>query len=136
MMLNPPRAAIDDPASLQDAWLDCVGQIVGDRIALYSQSEIKFNLMALVKDHRRAYEQRLQEIEASLQRTDDGALKAERFELQQSLQEAMAMREKWRLENIRRKHNYVPLVFNILKVLAERDELLPLVQAAKAAQKS
>jgi ubiquitin carboxyl-terminal hydrolase L5 len=121
---------------LQDEWLSRVGQIVGERIALYSQTEIKFNLMALVKDRRPEQEQRLKEIEASLQcNENDTALKTERFELQQSLQETTSLRERWRIENVRRKHNYIPLLFNILQVLAERDELMPLLQAAKNAPK-
>merc|ERR1719219_2508649 len=40
-------------------------------------------------------------------------------------------RAKWRIENIRRRHNYLPLIMELLRSLATRGELVPIYQKAK-----
>ena len=44
--------------------------------------------------------------------------------------------EQWKVENRRRKHNYVPFIVQLLKQLAERGELMPLLEAAKSRKKA
>jgi len=39
--------------------------------------------------------------------------------------------QQWKVENRRRKHNYVPFIVGFLRVLAERGELMPMLEAAK-----
>jgi hypothetical protein len=51
--------------------------------------------------------------------------------LQDGLQDEHAKRRKWHEENVRRKHNYVPLLFGMLKHLAEHDKLQPLIERAR-----
>lgn len=38
---------------------------------------------------------------------------------------------RYKVENIRRKHNYLPLIMELLKVLAKQGNLVPLVEKAK-----
>ena len=38
------------------------------------------------------------------------------------------------LENIRRKHNYLPLIMELLKILARRGQLVPLVEQVRHTQ--
>lgn len=101
-------------------WLEIARNAISQRIDDYSASEIKFNLMAVVKDRRETIDQLI----AST--TDP----AELADLHAEKEHEVAKREAWRAENVRRRHNYIPLIVDMLKVLAEKDKLIPIMDAA------
>ena len=56
---------------------------------------------------------------------------AEVARIEMLLAEEENKRAKWKQENVRRRHNYLPLIMEMLRCLAERDELLPIYNKAK-----
>ena len=134
-------------------WIKKVKPSIQDRINLYSQSEIKFNLLALVPDRlekakkneenllkRKNYIEGL--INGSVKpSSDDKELeeynKMDKATLQNSLKEFELLIKdnsqmikdeeykvnKYKEENERRQFNYIPFIYEILKIMAEKGEL-------------
>lgn len=63
---------------------------------------------------------------------DTDLVQAEITRLRLGIEEEENKTKQYKLENIRRKHNYLPLIVEILKVLAKEGQLLPLYEKAKA----
>ena len=57
------------------------------------------------------------------------------IEVHAELAQEEQKRAQWRLENSRRRHNYVPFIIRYLKTLADRGELTTHVEAAKKKRK-
>lgn len=56
---------------------------------------------------------------------------AELSRLRLLIEEEEIKNKQYQMENIRRKHNYLPLIVEILKILAKEGQLLPLYEKAK-----
>ena len=51
-------------ALAQEDWLEKAGAIIQSRIERYAQSEIRFNLMSVIRDRRAVYEEQLESLQA------------------------------------------------------------------------
>ncbi|XP_063714790.1 ubiquitin carboxyl-terminal hydrolase isozyme L5-like [Symsagittifera roscoffensis] len=111
-------------------WLSKAREVLQKRIEKYSSSEIRFNLMAIIKDRRLKYEQEIEELKTktSAQSSEENLIEMARLE---SLLEAENMKWKqYKVDNIRRRHNYIPLIVNVLQVLAEQGKLTEFYETA------
>jgi len=114
------------PIPTGKGWTDIVRPVLEERISKYAAGEIHFNLMAVVSDRKAEYEERLATLKAS-----GNAAPVVISDIERLIEEEAAKRERYRMENIRRKHNYLPLIVQFLKELADKKQLLPLYEAAK-----
>ncbi|XP_040593706.1 ubiquitin carboxyl-terminal hydrolase isozyme L5 isoform X4 [Mesocricetus auratus] len=135
---------IDLGACNQDDWISAVRPVIEKRIQKYSEGEIRFNLMAIVSDRKMIYEQKIAELQRQLAEeepmdTDQGstvlsAIQSEVARNQMLIEEEVQKLKRYKIENIRRKHNYLPFIMELLKTLAEHQQLIPLVEKAKEKQ--
>ncbi|KAH3798348.1 ubiquitin carboxyl-terminal hydrolase isozyme L5-like [Dreissena polymorpha] len=114
-------------------WLELVKPILEKRMQKYSSDEIHFNLMAIVSDRRMSYERRIQELcaQAEIGGMETDLIKSQISELRMLVSDEERKMKKYQVENIRRKHNYLPFIMELLKILSENGQLLPLVEKAK-----
>eukprot|EP01095_Lingulamoeba_sp_RSL-Kostka_P000508 TRINITY_DN107_c1_g1_i1.p1 TRINITY_DN107_c1_g1~~TRINITY_DN107_c1_g1_i1.p1 ORF type:complete len:351 (-),score=124.20 TRINITY_DN107_c1_g1_i1:156-1208(-) len=153
-------------------WLQKATPAIQQRIEKYSQSEIRFNLMAIIKNKQQVYQQELDQLTTRLDKSKNKLENLEKdnnsqnnnnedtemedvndtplpdtkeeletliLELGQQIDFAKARlndeKEKykrWKIENERRKFNYIPFIIKFLSILAEKNELLPLIESSKS----
>ncbi|KAI9314037.1 ubiquitin carboxyl-terminal hydrolase [Dichotomocladium elegans] len=124
-------------ACSEDNWLQKANEAIMRRMDRYGVSELHFSLMALTRDRIELYEEQIEEVDGLLLSLPEHAgeersrLNADRRELEQKLQLEREKRERWHRENVLRKHNFVPMIYNLLRVLGERNELGPLIDRAR-----
>uniref|UniRef100_A0A6Q2X830 ubiquitinyl hydrolase 1 n=1 Tax=Esox lucius TaxID=8010 RepID=A0A6Q2X830_ESOLU len=122
----------------QDDWINAVRPVIEKRIQKYSEGEIRFNLMAIVSDRKMIYERKIAELQVQLAEeepmdTDQNStllssIQSEIAKYQLLIDEENQKLKRYKIENIRRKHNYLPFIMELLKTLAEYQQLIPLVE--------
>lgn len=114
-------------------WVNVVRPIIQKRIDKYSEGEIHFNLMAIVSDRQLIYQRKIDEIlnSTSDNDMDTDTKQVEVARLRSLIEDDLAKKKRYKIENIRRKHNYLPFIVELLKMLAEQGQLLPIYEKAK-----
>lgn len=89
--------------------------------------------MAIVSDKKMTYETKIQQILKQMEDSgmDTDAQQVELTQLRQLIEKEDSKIRQYQIENIRRKHNYLPLIVEILKILAKEGKLMPLYEKAK-----
>ncbi|KAG0266480.1 hypothetical protein BG011_002271 [Mortierella polycephala] len=126
-----------------DSWLDKVGPIIQDRMAQYAGGEIRFNLMAVVDDRIKVYQEKMAQYQTQLEtlQQNEGPeagswLKGEIEHLKEDITKEEVKREKQQRENKLRRHNFVPLIYEILKGLAQEGQLSGLIDEGRTRAKA
>jgi len=125
--LDGLKAGPVDLGPAGEDWTDNVRPIIEARMQKYQQGEIHFNLMAIIQDRTLRYNNQLK----ALSGMSIDSQMAEVARIEMLLAEEENKRAKWKTENIRRRHNYLPLIMELLRSLASRGELLPIYNKAK-----
>ena len=97
-----------------DNWLSLARDQIQTRIQKYAQSEIRFNLLALVQDKKEQAQKQLEEATAA---GNQDLIQTLNLKIEQENEK----QQKWKTENERRRHNYVPLIFELLQQLAKKN---------------
>jgi len=125
--LDGLKAGPVDHGPAGEDWTDAVRPVIEARMMKYTQGEIHFNLMAVIQDKTIRYNNQLK----ALSGMSIDSQMAEVARIEMLLAEEENKRAKWKLENVRRRHNYLPLIMELLRSLAKRGELLPIYNKAK-----
>ncbi|CAG8527926.1 15233_t:CDS:2 [Funneliformis caledonium] len=122
----------------EDNWLEKVRPVIEERMARYTSSEIRFNLLALIKNRDEVYRTRIQEIEGRLHHANDTnnslelmQLRDEREDLLRQIEFERIKFKRYERENSLRKHNFIPFIYNMIRILAERGELQARIEYAR-----
>lgn len=112
-----------DHGAAGENWTETVRPIIEARMQRYKEGEIHFNLMSVVEDKIQKCN-RLLSSGADISQEESSRLKVQ-------LMDEESRRAGWKMENIRRRHNYLPIIMEMLKVLAQRGQLNDVYDKAK-----
>jgi len=87
--------------------------------------------MAIVPDRIVAWQKELERLQVQSAAAPTPQLHDEMQRLLQLVDDEKAKRQRQKVENIRRKHNYLPLIVELLRMLAQKGQLQPLYEKAK-----
>jgi len=129
MKIGPCSTDKNDPS-----WCDIAFARMQEFLSDFSGGEIHFNLMSVVRRKSLMIEKRMGELEEELAlkismgedtRDIDNAM----LQLKDEMEDDERKHASWRAENVRRRHNYIPFVLSLLRQLARKGHLQPMLDA-------
>ncbi|NXN43213.1 UCHL5 hydrolase, partial [Rhinoptilus africanus] len=106
---------IDLGACNQDDWISAVRPVIEKRI----QNNIHLTFSGFWKEEPMDTDQSSNML---------SSIQSEVAKYQMLIEEENQKLKRYKIENIRRKHNYLPFIMELLKTLAEHQQLIPLVE--------
>ncbi|CDS07653.1 hypothetical protein LRAMOSA01602 [Lichtheimia ramosa] len=131
------RGPVHLGACTEDDWVQKANAAIMSRMERYGGSELHFSLMALTRDRIELLQEQIEETDGLLLSLPEDAvdertrLNEQRGDLEHKLQLEKDKRKRWHRENLLRKHNFIPMIHDLLQMLGERNELKPLIDRAK-----
>ncbi|KFP93626.1 Ubiquitin carboxyl-terminal hydrolase isozyme L5, partial [Haliaeetus albicilla] len=113
---------IDLGACNQDDWISAVRPVIEKRI---QNNIVHLTFSVLWKEEPMDTDQSSNML---------SSIQSEVAKYQMLIEEENQKLKRYKIENIRRKHNYLPFIMELLKTLAEHQQLIPLVEKAKEKQ--
>ncbi|KAJ2664943.1 hypothetical protein IWW48_000557 [Coemansia sp. RSA 1200] len=137
-----------------DDWLAAACAVIQTRVNQAGQTENGFNLMAVTSDPRRQLAERITTVDADISRltarlealklkdssSEESQEEASRVECQLGAlayeREVLVSRvvtegdkfDRYRLENSLRKHNFIPMIYQLLRGMAKKGQLVPAIE--------
>jgi ubiquitin carboxyl-terminal hydrolase L5 len=119
-------------------WWSVARPAIEARMARYNANECSFNLLTVCPQRSVILERKIQALnENYTMETDDSSSETsnnrivELEQLQSQLYEEHLKQDQQRKENVRRRHNYVPLILEVVKTLAAEQKLAGVRENAK-----
>jgi len=135
-----PIECAEYDAKTENSWHDACQKVLRERMEAYTksgQSEIRFNLLKVVKNRQAVYVPKLKKLQKRISSTGDNPEILDEIEsLELKIAEEKIKFKKWELENTRRKHNYVPMILCYLKHLTKKGLLKELALNALTKQEA
>jgi ubiquitin carboxyl-terminal hydrolase L5 len=133
---GPIRLAKIPEGSDDAEWLRQVCPHIRARVNRYANSEVYFNLMAMVRDRRVVYSEAVAKYQAEIttlqnQGLDTSIAMENLSRSKELLFEAQNIHNSWEEENARRKHNYIPFIVATLKLLTKQKKMKGLIRTAQ-----
>lgn len=114
-------------------WTDTARPIIIKRMEQYSEKEIRFNLMAIISDKILVCRRKISSLRRQVRKgtKKSSCQRTEVAKLERIIAEEKEKRKEYEIESVRRKHDYTPLIMEILKILGRKRKLVDLYELAK-----